>query len=165
MYNRLFTVPACNVFSLNSKGKNCACAICRGYTVFPLNTRNDFQNSVIFTQTNKTPQNEKKIPPREGKYCVGSDTKISLLGRGNFVWDTQNLSSINHGGEILCAFICVFYTKSPLPREGKFCVPKVVFFLSHVNHCWEVRVMHTQNFLSMVYGGEILCPPHKTSPP
>ena len=46
---------------------------------------------------------------------------------------TQNLSSINHGGEILCAFICVFYTKSLLPREGKFCVPVSIM-------CWEVRV-------------------------
>ena len=57
---------------------------------------------------------------------MGSDTKISLLGRGNFVWGTQNISSINHGGEILCAFICVFYTKSLLPREGKFCVPEIL---------------------------------------
>ena len=39
------------------------------------------------------------------------------------MWGTQNFSSINHGGEILCAFICVFYTKSLLPREEKFCVP------------------------------------------
>ena len=46
--------------------------------------------------------------PREGKFCVGSDTKFSLLGRGNFVWGTQNFSSINHGGEILCVLkFCV----------------------------------------------------------
>ena len=50
---------------------------------------------------------------------------------------TQNLSSINHGGEILCAFICVFYTKFPLPREGKFCVPKILCHMSIM--CWDVR--------------------------
>ena len=50
----------------------------------------------------KTAQHANFSSYREGKYCVGSDTKNFSTREGKIVWGAQNLSSINHEGETLC---------------------------------------------------------------